>query len=132
MKKHFINSKFTASTINKPEMGKVNLKKIRYMFLCNVCVWYANGNALWTFLVPKVAIFKIVKSVARFSSFPSKVCYIWWLFQVLLHAYLALSTLKIPQILQKKFFGENEEKTFLNGHFWNQNCSQCNAIFLWI
>ena len=28
MKKHFINSKLGASTVNKPEMGKVNRKKI--------------------------------------------------------------------------------------------------------
>ena len=38
----------------------------------------------WTFLVPKAAIKKTVK-IARFSSFSSNFCYIWWFLWVLQH-----------------------------------------------
>ena len=92
------------------------------------------SNALWTFLVPKVAIISknsIVFFIAPkffdiFDDF-SKLHHIW---------HSPVSTLKNHQIRQT--FWRKWRKVFQssllllkNDHFWNQKCSQCNAYFFY-
>ena len=76
------------------------------MYIC--CVSRTDHIALWTFLVPKMAI-KITVKIARISSSSCNFCYIWWFFQVLQH--ISYSPFwKIIKYCKK--FGENKEKSF--------------------
>ena len=72
----------------------------------------------------------LIVKIARLSSIFLIFCYIWWFFWVPQHIWH--STLwKIIKYWKK--FGENKEKPsllfcYLNGHFWNQKCSQCTVV----
>ena len=75
----------------------------RWHLLLFACI--LRTNALWTFLVLKVAI-KIIVKIARFSSFSPNFCYIWWFFRVLQHIWHSL----LWKIIKYwKFLSENEE-----------------------